>query len=422
VVAYPRAGTRVLTNSGLVHPRGTARDNAGVTAVHYQLNGGPWTPATGTSNWTATAQMQVGTNILQVFGEDAAGRRSLTNRTVFHYVVTSPMTLEIIGRGTVSGAANGQFLEVGRLYALTARPGAGFVLTNWSTCAEEVLTNRATLSFRMTSNACLRAVFEDVQRPTLTIAYPLTGARVLTNNGLVHPRGTARDNFAVTAVHYQLNNGPWTPATGTSNWTATATMNIGTNVLSACAEDAAGRRSLTNRVTFQHVPTSPLSLEILGSGTVSGATNGQFLEIGRNYLLTARAVAGFVFTNWTDCADVLLTNRTTLNFRMSSNACLRVHFIALGTASREILADEQASAVPETPLVFDIMEQPPVAEAGQLYLRLIGPAAANVVIEASPDLLNWTPVLTNNIPAEGMSVRVPLLEPGQFFRARRVEP
>jgi O-glycosyl hydrolase len=750
-VAYPRSSARVLTNNGLVQLRGTARDNAGVTAVRYQLNNGPWTPAAGASNWTATALMNVGTNVLNVFAEDAAGHRSLTNRVVFRYVVTSPLTLETVGRGKVSGATNGQLLEVGRLYTLTAAPAAGFVLTNWRDCedndlgatsrakyvvhisvdglrpdavtalgsnnlpnfhclrlrgaftdnartdpdhtvtlpnhtcqltgygvagpsghnwtnndvttedqtlavnkgfyvpgvfdvvhdrglrtglfaskaklsifarswnatngapdlvgadngrnkidiselnpdttalvgslitkmgaqpfnyvflhyantdntghsdgwnvapgtpysdavrlmdthlgalfamidgsvqlsnrvaiiltadhggvdydhgdvlveanytvpfyvwgpavspgvelyainpssrnnpgtarpgysallqpirdgdaanlalrllgmpsvpgstinadqslsatvpfASSAIVNGATLRFYMTSNACLRAVFADVQRPTLTITYPTSGARVMTNNGLVQLRGSARDNDGVTAVQYQLNNSPWTSATGTSNWTATALMNEGTNVLAVFAEDAAGNRSLTNRIVFRYVVTSRLTLEIMGNGTVTGAANGQFLEVGRTYLLTARAGAGFVFTNWTDCTDAVLTNRTTLSCRMQSNACLRVYFISL-TAAQTDPYEIAAAVPPATVLVFDLNDTPPAVVAGQLHLRLIGPEEMPVVIEASPDLVNWTPVSTNTIAVGGLPLVMPLDAPSQFFRARRAE-
>ena len=748
-ISYPLANSRVLTNNGLVTLRGAAQDNAGVAAVRYQLNGGPWALAVGTNTWTATAPMGLGTNVLAVFAEDAAGLRSLTNRIMFHHVVTSPLTLSIVGRGTVSGATNGQLLEVGRLYTLAAWPAAGFVLTNWSDCESNVLgaasratyviqisvdglrpdaisalgssalpnfhrlrrqgaftdnartdpdhtvtlpnhtclltglgvagpsghnwtyndvmtedqtlavnrgsyvpgvfdvvhdrglrtglfaskdkfsifvrswnatngapdligadngrnkidvselnpdttalvgslitnmlarpfhfvflhyantdnkghsdgwnvapgtpysdavrqmdthlgalfamvdgsvqlSNRtaiiltadhggvnydhddvlveanytipfyvwgpavtpgvelyvvnpsrrdnpgparpdysalpqpvrngdaanlalrwlglpsvpgstinadqslsaiaplassavvkgATLSFRMTSNACLRAVFEDVKRPALTLLYPGNGARVLTNNGLVTLRGTALDNAGVTAVRYQLNNGLWTLATGTSNWTATALMGAGTNTLGVFAEDAAGHPSLTNRIVFQHVATSPLALEVVGAGTVSGATNGQLLEVGRTYFLTARAGTGSVFSNWTDCADVLLTNRAGLGFRMQTNTCLRARFHSVVTSAAAALADTAA----ETPLAFEVVDQPSVAKTGRLQLRLGGPAAATVVIEASPDLFNWTPIMTNTISVDGLSVGMPTGEPGQFFRARQITP
>jgi len=419
---YPLNGTRVLTNNGLVNLRGTARDNAGVTAVRFQLNGGPWTPATGTSNWTAAALMNVGTNILSVFAEDAVGRPSLTNRVTFQHVVTSPLTLDITGRGIVSGATNGQFLEVGRFYTLAAQPAAGFVLTNWCNCEDEILTNRVTLSFRMTSNHCLRAVFADVQRPTLALLYPLNGTRVLTNNGLVNLRGAARDNDRITAVRFQLNGGPWTPATGTSNWTAAALMNVGTNILNVFAEDAAGRPSLTNRVTFQHAPTSPLTLERIGVGTVSGATNGQLLEIGRVYLLTARAGTGFVFTNWTDCTDEPLTNRTALSFRMQSNACLRAHFNPVQVAARAIVESAPEVSAAPTAMTFDMAAATVSATNGELSLLLLGPPDVTVVVESSADLAVWTPMTTNSIPAGGLSVSVPLNQPGQFFRARRLEP
>ncbi len=50
---------------------------------------------------------------------------------------------------------------------------------------------------------------------------------------------------------------------------------------------------------------------------------------------------------------------------------------------------------------------------------LLGPSGSNVVVEASPDLVNWTPVRTNSLPVGGLSVSVPLgTGRSQLFRAR----
>jgi hypothetical protein len=414
-ISFPRTASRLLTNPASLNLTGTAADNRGVTAVYGQLNGGPWLAANGTTNWTFPVTLTAGTNVARVFAEDVAGFRSLTNVSTFQFVVPMPLTLERIGNGTVSGATNGQLLEVGRTYTLTARSATGFVLTNWSTCADELLTNRTTLSFRMASNTCLRAVFADVQRPTVTTLSPRNGARVLTNNGLVTLRGTARDNAGVVNVRCQLNGGAWVSASGTTNWSLTLPMGPGTNVARVCAEDAAGWPSLTNNFKFVHVPTSPLNLAVIGAGRVSGATNGQLLEIGRLYTLTAQAGTGFAFTNWTDCNDVVLTNRSTLAFRMQVDQCLRARFYSLTPATNQVVAGRAGLPEPNVGLLLRPNEE-------QLTLELSGPVGTTIIVESSADLHAWIPVTTNLLGAEALQLPVEAQSPRKFFRARSVTP
>ena len=69
------------------------------------------------------------------------------------------------------------------------------------------------------------------------------------------------------------------------------------------------------RLAFQ-VVTSALSLTVSGTGTVSGRTNGEILEIGRGYQLTATPGVGSVFSNWTGTVS---GTAPTLGFLMQSN-------------------------------------------------------------------------------------------------------
>lgn len=71
---------------------GKAKDNAGVTAVWYQVNGGAWLPANlpdGT-NWTTpdlSSNLLSGPNTLAAFAVDAAGNASLTNTIAFKHTI-----------------------------------------------------------------------------------------------------------------------------------------------------------------------------------------------------------------------------------------------------------------------------------------------------------------------------------------------
>jgi hypothetical protein len=166
-------------------------------------------------------------------------------------------------------------------------------------------------------------------RPTVAITAPATGTRLtqLTNTLI----GTASDSVRVTNVEFSVNDGAFTPANPQNNgnnnwndWSANLVLPAGTNVLHVRATDRFGNYSLTNSRRVFQVVTSALNLAISGTGTVSGATNGQFLEIGRGYRLLATPGSGYVFSNWTGTAS---GSAPTLNFLMQSNTSLEAHFV-----------------------------------------------------------------------------------------------
>ena len=81
---------------------------------------GAWTLATGTTNWSAAVSLAPGTNTVSVYAVDTSGNHSPTNSQKMVYVLSAPITLNIVGKGTVSGAVNGQLLAIGKSVTLTA--------------------------------------------------------------------------------------------------------------------------------------------------------------------------------------------------------------------------------------------------------------------------------------------------------------
>ena len=87
--------------------------------------------ASGTTNWTAAVALTPGTNWVWAYAVGASGNCSQpTNSVSFTYVVTAPLVVNIggNGKGMVSPNYNGQWLEIGANYALTASAGAGCAL------------------------------------------------------------------------------------------------------------------------------------------------------------------------------------------------------------------------------------------------------------------------------------------------------
>jgi hypothetical protein len=95
-ITNPAASTR-FTNNAVVTVQGTAADNLQVAAVNYQLNGGGWNPATGTTNWQTTVTLVQGTNAFQTFSVDTAGNNSLTNSRNLVLVLTAPIVVQTDG-------------------------------------------------------------------------------------------------------------------------------------------------------------------------------------------------------------------------------------------------------------------------------------------------------------------------------------
>ena len=319
-VTRPLAGQR-LSNS-VFTAQGTAVDNVAVAAVWFQWNTNDWTTASGTTNWSAPVTLTPGTNWLRACALDVAGNASATNRVSCIYVVSGPLTLQTVGKGTLSPNYSNAVLEIGRTYTLTAVPGTGLVFSNWTAgLGGPVVTNKPTLKFVMQSNLVWAANFTDVQRPLVTITSPKSGIRV--SNAVVTVTGTASDNAAVSHVWLVVNGAPLL-TTGTTLWSNRVSLIPGTNTVRAYSVDRTGNRSLTNSLTCYYVVTGSLSLWTNGVGTITRSFAGNTLEIGQNYTVTAVPGAGQVFSNWSGTLPVATAQ---LAFRMQSNLVLQANFV-----------------------------------------------------------------------------------------------
>ena len=180
------------------------------------------------------------------------------------------------------------------------------------------------------SNAVLTVFIPDITSPSITVTSPKANQRW--SNDVFNVTGTAKDNVAVSNVFYSLNNTGWSnalTANGWTNWTAAVTLTPGTNTLRVYAMDTTGNVSVTNRVSFDYVVTNRLDVRAIGIGVLSPNYSNAWLEIGRNYSMTAKPASGFVFSNWTTSINWLggvMTNKATVQFMMQSNLTLQVTF------------------------------------------------------------------------------------------------
>ena len=307
---------------------GTARDNVQVASVWYQLNSNGWMQASGTTNWTATLNLTVKSNTFRAYSVDTSGNKSHTNTVSSVYIVSDRLTLSVAGKGTVSPNYSNAVLAIGQSYSLTATPGIGFMFSNWTggtSLPLAVLTNKAALRFVMQSNLVLQANFVDTNRPTVSITNPASGQRA--SNAVFTVKGKAGDNRQVSNVVCQINGGAWSnaaTANGWTNWTAAVNLVPGTNTISAYAIDTSGNLSLTNTVKLDYILSAPLTVQIVGEGTLTPNYNGQFLAISNSYTMKAAATNGFAFYYWG--GGVPMSSNPTLTFTMASNLTITANF------------------------------------------------------------------------------------------------
>src|SRR6185369_9512701 len=180
----------------------------------------------------------------------------------------------------------------------------------------------AQLTFVMQSNMTLVANFYDNSRPSIAFTSPGANVRV-TNNVTAPIAGTASDNTGVAQVLYRIRGGAFQPASGTTSWSATADLVAGPNLIEVKSVDTAGNESTLASRTITNVVSAQLSLTVNGSGTVSPNLDGQWLEIGQSYTVTAQPASGYAFSNWSGTVSAASAQ---LTFVMQSSMTLVASF------------------------------------------------------------------------------------------------
>ena len=316
-IVSPATGSTV--SSALLALNGNASDNDLVTGIYYQLNANVWQPATTAnwwSNWTASTTLPPGTNILRACAVDVSGNYSLTSSVSVFFVVTNRLQMHATGLGTISPNYSNAWLNIGQNYSITSTPAYGFVFTNWLVSTNwlgGITMSKTNLQFMMASNLTLQANFVDVTRPTNTITAPTAGQHM--TNALATVVGTARDNWKVAGVWYQLNNGAWNATSttnGWTNWTSTVELSSGTNTVKAYALDLAGNFSTTNSVSF--VSSNAFKLQLAFTNALPLKTNGLVFSLELSTGLNGHIQVSTNLTSWITLTNFVGTN-TTLNFR-----------------------------------------------------------------------------------------------------------
>ena len=297
-ITGPTTGSSYATSSSTVAISGTGSDDVGVTAVTWSTDRGSSGTASGTTNWSVSSvPLQSGTNVVTVMARDAAGNSSTDTLTVTYTPAdTSAPAITILGPTTSStyattsnvvtlGGTSSDNMGVTAVTWANDRGGSGFSsgTTNWSVpsvslqsgsnvitmTAQDAAGNKGTAKLTVTYNV------PDTTAPTVTITGPTSADTYATTSSSFSIGGTASDNTSVTQVTWQNSLGGSGTASGTTSWSAAMTLQLGTNVITVTALDAAGNRS-TDVLSVTYSAPAPSS-----APTPSISLSGRLYSSGR---------------------------------------------------------------------------------------------------------------------------------------------
>ncbi len=155
-ITYP-PGAFFISPSNTLNLAGTAADAGGLRLVSVKVDDGSFDPASGTTQWTAAINLAVGTNVVQVKAVDLSGNESIARLVVLHRV-ESRLTVRTNGVGSIVPAVDGMVFEIGRNITLTAKPGKGWLFSNWVASSGQIIATPG-LNIPMQSNLVVTANF-----------------------------------------------------------------------------------------------------------------------------------------------------------------------------------------------------------------------------------------------------------------------
>ena len=163
----------------------------------------------------------------------------------------------------------------------------------------------------------------------LTIASPAANFKVYDGNPVIDLTGLASDSGGVADVFCVVNgdtNDPIEidqvdslPADSVS-WTAEVDLSqygqVGSNVITVVAQDVSGIQESVSR-TFLWVETNAAAVSVnpANAGTIKGLKNGQVLQVGSGYAVSATpATKAWTFSGWTDGEGRLLSTNASFEY------------------------------------------------------------------------------------------------------------
>jgi hypothetical protein len=197
-ISSPAANFKVYSANTVIDLTGMASDTEGITNIQCFVNGNTGDAIdidqydelpTNKISWTAKVDLsqfgRVGSNLVTVIAQDISGNQASVSRA-FYWIEssTAAVTVNPPSAGTVKGIENGEMLQVGSGYSVTATPASkSWIFSQWTDDHGDVLSSNATFEYIDTDGALI-ANFKTNFFYNTVLAGTYTGLFYDTNKGV----------------------------------------------------------------------------------------------------------------------------------------------------------------------------------------------------------------------------------------------
>ncbi|MEI6674471.1 MAG: choice-of-anchor D domain-containing protein [Verrucomicrobiota bacterium] len=387
----------IYVNTTSLAVQGTATDDVSVTSVGYWQNNGTstvWnlatcaTPGTPNTTWSATISGLVpGRNYIQVKVSDPT--QWAVYNVVYHLryiwmdatLPTAAVTLpasdgSVVNNSSlnIGGTAYDNLILAavywrsnGGAWTLASSTSPDNMNRSWSATAS-LVSGSNTIDIKSQDKAgnesaiVTRTVTMDTTLPTVAFTTPASNGTTVYNSSLPLG-GTAADNLSVSAVKWRINGGAWTVASGTSSWSATATLVVGSNTIEIQALDTAGNASVSMSRTVTYAVPEIAVEDALGANLTDNAATIDLGSVNRGstsnaYTFTVKNLGtadltGLAVTKaGTNPGDFTVGALGATTLAPGASTSFIVNFSPAATGTRSAAIDITSSDADENP--FDI--------------------------------------------------------------------
>ena len=256
-----------------------------ILKVQVQINGGAWTDASGTINWTMDVFLSEGANTLKV---RAIGDNNKTNESAAVSITFAPSIPSVsitsladgsstnISSITVSGISSIDAPNTISKVQVQLNGGAwtdasgtiNWIMDVFLSEGANTLKARAIGDNNKTNESAAISVTYINPIPSVSITSPANGSSTTNFNITVSGTASIDTPYSVTKVQVQLNGGAWIDAAGTTIWSKAATLIKGANTLKA---RAIGNNNKTNESTTISITNKYPDMLVAYDGEASDA-------------------------------------------------------------------------------------------------------------------------------------------------------
>ena len=279
----------------------------------------------GTCNITFAAPGTSGTATLTVFGYN-----KITYITEIDIMQggTQQYTINVSANPILGGSVEGGgSYQQGQSCTVTATANSGYIFTNWTENGN-IVSNRASYTFNVTSDRNLVANFSQPQ------SYTITAEANPAEAGTISGNGTYQDGQLCIMIA--------TPAAGYTflNWTENGDE-VSTN--SRYTFTVTGDRNLVANFKAQTYAIT-VTTEPVDGGTITG--DGTY-NLGQSCTLTATPATGYEFVNWTDNGAIVSSDQS-YTFTVTADRDLVAKFAILMIEITASVDPEEAASISGT--------------------------------------------------------------------------